>query len=146
MPKTSISWKSIWSYSKSQIEFWNLKIEFKPEKMLSCLKICSKKGPFGVVPFVCIQVDHVIRLNIHPSHHSSGSMFERKISDRIKKFRFRLTFSVSKLYLRFQMEFQPIEVLGISHNGMSRTIFHKKLKLRIHKGFWPTVWFQGRAV
>ena len=26
MPKTSISWKSVWTYFKSQIEFWNLKI------------------------------------------------------------------------------------------------------------------------
>ena len=30
--KTSISWKSVWIYLKSQIEFWNLKIWFKSEK------------------------------------------------------------------------------------------------------------------
>ena len=44
MPKTSISWKSIWIYLKSQMEFWNLKIEFKSEKVLSLLKIHFKYG------------------------------------------------------------------------------------------------------
>ena len=42
MSKTSMSWKSIWIYLKSQIELWNLKIYFKYE-------------PCGVVPCVCIQ-------------------------------------------------------------------------------------------
>ena len=32
LPKTSISWKSIWIYLKSQIEFWNFIIWFKSEK------------------------------------------------------------------------------------------------------------------
>ena len=27
-----------------------------------------------------------------------------------------------------------------------RKLLNRKIKLRIHKGFWPTVWFQGRAV
>ena len=39
MSKTSMSWKSIWIYLKSQIELWNLKIYFK-------------YGPCGVVPCV----------------------------------------------------------------------------------------------
>ena len=43
MPKTSISWKSIWIYLKSQIQFQNLKIWFKSEKSLSCLKIYFKQ-------------------------------------------------------------------------------------------------------
>ena len=34
MSKTSISWKSIWIYLKSQFKFWNLKIKFKSEKVV----------------------------------------------------------------------------------------------------------------
>jgi hypothetical protein len=36
MPKTSISWKSIWIYLKSQIDFWIWKFNLnQPEKVSS---------------------------------------------------------------------------------------------------------------
>ena len=45
MPKTSISWKSTWIYLKSQIEFWNLKIQFKSEKFYSGWKSILNMDP-----------------------------------------------------------------------------------------------------
>ena len=50
MAKTSIAWKAIWIYLKSQIKFWNLKIEFKSQKVLSCMKTSFKHEPFGLLP------------------------------------------------------------------------------------------------
>ena len=41
MPKTSMSWKSIWIL-KSQIDFWNLKIQFKSDLFLFSMKIYFK--------------------------------------------------------------------------------------------------------
>ena len=61
---------------KSGFEIW--KIESKPEKVLSSLKIYFKHGLCGVVPCACIQVYHVIMFNTHTWHHSAGSMFEKK--------------------------------------------------------------------
>ena len=54
-----MSWKSVWIYLKCQIKFWYLKIWFKPEKVLSCLKIYFKHIPCGVVPASC----HVCEFN-----------------------------------------------------------------------------------
>ena len=110
MPKTSISWKSIWIYLKSQIEFWSLKIESKSEKVLSPLKIYFKCGLCRVVPCACIQVYHVIRFNTHTWQHSVGSMFEINFQNEQENFRFELNFQISKLDLRFQ----------INSNGFSR--------------------------
>ena len=41
---------------------WNLETWIKSEKVLSHLKIYFKHAPCGVVPCVCIQVYHVIKL------------------------------------------------------------------------------------
>ena len=110
MLKTSISWKSIWIYLKSQIKFWNLKIWLKSEIFLSCLKINFKHGAWGVVPCACIQVCHVVRLNTCTLHHSAGSMFEIDFQTGQFFFIFQLNFKILKLYLRFQ----------INSNGFSR--------------------------
>ena len=105
MLKTSTSWKSIWIYLKSQIKFWNLKIQSKLEILLSCLKIHFRHGPCGVVSCAFFQVYHVVRLNMCTLHHSTGSMFEIDFQTGQTFFRFELSFIISKLYLRFQLNF-----------------------------------------
>ena len=110
MSKTSMSWKSIWIYLKSQIEFWNLKIEFKSENFLSLLKFYFKHGPRGVVQCACIQPYRMINLKTCGWHRSSGFMFEIYFQTGQTFFRFRLNFQISKLDLGFQ----------INSNGFSR--------------------------
>ena len=69
MPKTSMSWKSVWIYLKSQIEF-------NSEIFLSFLKIYFKHRPGGAVQCACIQNNHMINLTTCTWHHSAGSMYE----------------------------------------------------------------------
>ena len=76
-PKPNISWKSIWIYLKSQIEFWNLKILFRFENFLPVYKFISKMGPVEWCLWCgCVKVYHMIRLNTRTFSHSAGSMFE----------------------------------------------------------------------
>lgn len=72
MPKTSISWKPVWIYFNSQIEFWTKSC--LSQNFLSCLEIYFKHGPPGVVHYVFIQSYYM--KNIHTWHHSSRSMYE----------------------------------------------------------------------
>ena len=55
-----MSWKSVWIYLKSRIEFWNLKTWLASEKVLSHLKFYIKLGQCWVVQCPCIQPYHVI--------------------------------------------------------------------------------------
>ena len=87
------------------IQIWN---------SLLLLKIYFKHGPWEIVPCGCIQVYHVIRVNIHTLHHFAGSMFKKK-SVRIKFFQisnklsnFKTRFEISN---KFKRIFQT-EVLG----------------------------------
>ena len=74
--KTFYVLKVIWIFLKSQIKFRNLKIQFRWEEFLFCLKIYFKHGPYEVVPCVHIKLYHVKNLNTSTWHHSSESIFE----------------------------------------------------------------------
>ena len=118
MPKTFISWKSIWIYLKSQIEFWNLKVWLKTEIFLYHVKIYFKHGPCGVVPCACIQVYHVITLNTSAHivllcKYVLNNIFrwDNIFSDVNKIFKFQNSIWDFKY---IQTDFQNIEVLSIS--------------------------------
>ena len=72
MPKTSISWKSIWIYLKSQVkssfEIW--KFDLNLQKFYFVWK-----SSYQVVPFMCIQIYRVIMLNPCTLHHSASFMY-----------------------------------------------------------------------
>ena len=108
MLKTSMSWKSVWIYLKSQNKFWNVKIWFKSENKLFCLKIYFKCGPRRVVQCACIQPYHVINLNTRTRHRSVGSMFEIIFSDRIILFQIEIKFSNFKSQFEISNKFKWI--------------------------------------
>ena len=116
MSKTSISWKSIWIYLKSQIEFWNLKIWFESFKVLSRQKIYFKYGSIRVVPTRTVHGPSLKIFLFQIWILQSGTYHDCKgPSLKIFRwyyflFRFILNFQISKLDLRFQ----------INSNGFSR--------------------------
>ena len=76
MPKTSMSWKSIWIYLQSQIQFPKFISTMDPEEW------CH------VCVFIFIPAE---------------SKFEINFETGLKMFRFKLNFQISKLDLRFQI-------------------------------------------
>ena len=58
-----------------------------------------------------IQPYHVVNLNTRTWHHLAWAKFEKKVPKEWKYFRYKLTFQISKLDLRFQIN--SFEVLGL---------------------------------
>ena len=77
------------------------------KKKLSCLKIYFKHGSYGVVPFGCIQVYHVIRLNTHMTP-LWGFPVWNKFSDRIFFFQIYIKFSNFKTRFEISNKFKRI--------------------------------------
>ena len=108
MLKTSMSWKFVWMYLKSQNKFWNLKFWFKSEKKNFSSENLLKRGPGRVVQCECIQPYHLINLNTRTWQHSIGFMLEIKFSDRIKLFQIEIEFSNFKTRFEISNKFKWI--------------------------------------
>ena len=93
MPKTSISWKSILIYLKSQIKFWNLK-----SFILSSNLFQTSQNLFPIWTLHCGAMGVCSSLSCD------------KVILNEKKIGFRLNFKISKLDSRFQ----------INSNGFSK--------------------------
>ena len=93
MPKTSISWKSIWIYLKLQI--WK-KLILAEMKMEWCHVCVFKDCP------CCIQPYHMIKLNTCTWYRSAVSMFEMNFQTGWKKYWFWLDFQIAKLDIIFK--------------------------------------------
>ena len=133
MPKTYISWKSIWIYLKSQIKFWNLKIEnliqmwksFIPSENLFQIWILQSGA-------MCVY-SSLLRDKFEYTHLAPLRWVQvwNRFSDGINLFRFRLNFQISKLNLRFQ----------INSNGFTRhRSFGQRPNVNIYMHTWSKIW------
>ena len=130
MPKTIISWKSIWICLKSQIEFWNLKIQFQSEKVLSCLKTLFPTWILwsaAMCVYSSLSSDKVEYTHIEPLCQVHVLI---NFQTRIFFFRFKSKFQISKLVLRFQIHSNKFSRhRGFQHFWSIDKIIHPRFQI-----------------
>ena len=102
MPKTSISWKLVWIYLKSQIEFWK-KVNLSLKLFYPFCKFISNMEPVKWCNVCGFNLITWWTRKKSTWQHSAASTFEIDFQTEQNFFRLKLYFQISKLDLRFQI-------------------------------------------
>ena len=120
MPKTSISWKPVWIYLKSQIEFWNLKSWYKSWFFYPLWKFISNMEPWSGRMCVDSTLSHDELENTHMAPFFRVLIWN-KFSDRIKFFQIEIIFSNFKTQFEISNKFKFTNVIVFFSTKLLRT-------------------------
>ena len=137
MPKTSISWKFIWIYLKSQIKFWNLKVNLDLKFFYPFWRFISNMELWSGAMFVdsTFSRDDLENTNMAPFFRV---LVWNKFLGRIKLFQIEIIFSNFKTQFEISNKFKFTNVIVFLSTKLLRTELCTLL-------FRQFIWFAEKA-